>query len=135
MGLEKTISLDEIKNELEARTDNPIIHIDRTYHGVIHFITEDLDNKYYLDLSLVIANQKCRTTTYDPLTNYIYRCKECHSFNHNSCKKKLCTGCHRENCKKPCPNNQQKKCLNCNCLLYTSPSPRDRTRSRMPSSA
>ena len=23
----------------------------------------------------------------------------------------------------------------CNCLLYTSPSPRDRTRSRMPSSA
>ena len=24
---------------------------------------------------------------------------------------------------------------NCNCLLYTSPSPRDRTRSRMPSSA
>ena len=32
------------------------------------------------------------------------------------------------------------KCTNCNaplevCLLYTSPSPRDRTRSRMPSSA
>ena len=25
--------------------------------------------------------------------------------------------------------------LGCNCLLYTSPSPRDRTRSRMPSSA
>ena len=25
--------------------------------------------------------------------------------------------------------------LFCNCLLYTSPSPRDRTRSRMPSSA
>ena len=25
--------------------------------------------------------------------------------------------------------------LRCNCLLYTSPSPRDRTRSRMPSSA
>jgi 4-phosphopantoate--beta-alanine ligase len=25
--------------------------------------------------------------------------------------------------------------LNCDCLLYTSPSPRDRTRSRMPSSA
>ena len=25
--------------------------------------------------------------------------------------------------------------INCNCLLYTSPSPRDRTRSRMPSSA
>ena len=24
---------------------------------------------------------------------------------------------------------------NCDCLLYTSPSPRDRTRSRMPSSA
>ncbi|WDT36015.1 hypothetical protein PVA38_06145 [Streptococcus pneumoniae D39] len=26
-------------------------------------------------------------------------------------------------------------CLNIICLLYTSPSPRDRTRSRMPSSA
>ena len=25
--------------------------------------------------------------------------------------------------------------VSCNCLLYTSPSPRDRTRSRMPSSA
>ena len=25
--------------------------------------------------------------------------------------------------------------IGCNCLLYTSPSPRDRTRSRMPSSA
>ena len=25
--------------------------------------------------------------------------------------------------------------INCSCLLYTSPSPRDRTRSRMPSSA
>ena len=26
-------------------------------------------------------------------------------------------------------------CHSCTCLLYTSPSPRDRTRSRMPSSA
>ena len=26
-------------------------------------------------------------------------------------------------------------CICCSCLLYTSPSPRDRTRSRMPSSA
>ena len=26
-------------------------------------------------------------------------------------------------------------CICCTCLLYTSPSPRDRTRSRMPSSA
>ena len=35
--------------------------------------------------------------------------------------------------------SQDKKCGNCAafnvCLLYTSPSPRDRTRSRMPSSA
>ena len=30
---------------------------------------------------------------------------------------------------------QQIHSLSCNCLLYTSPSPRDRTRSRMPSSA
>ena len=28
-----------------------------------------------------------------------------------------------------------KAIINCSCLLYTSPSPRDRTRSRMPSSA
>ena len=28
-----------------------------------------------------------------------------------------------------------KKLTTCSCLLYTSPSPRDRTRSRMPSSA
>ena len=28
-----------------------------------------------------------------------------------------------------------KKVFNCSCLLYTSPSPRDRTRYRMPSSA
>ena len=31
-------------------------------------------------------------------------------------------------------NNQEIKIIR-NCLLYTSPSPRDRTRSRMPSSA
>ena len=31
--------------------------------------------------------------------------------------------------------NQYKLALICTCLLYTSPSPRDRTRSRMPSSA
>ena len=32
--------------------------------------------------------------------------------------------------------NGKMELLNCNiCLLYTSPSPRDRTRSRMPSSA
>ena len=30
---------------------------------------------------------------------------------------------------------QQELVLSANCLLYTSPSPRDRTRSRMPSSA
>ena len=32
-------------------------------------------------------------------------------------------------------NSSDKKAENLNCLLYTSPSPRDRTRSRMPSSA
>ena len=32
-------------------------------------------------------------------------------------------------------NSLQKSALWNNCLLYTSPSPRDRTRSRMPSSA
>ena len=31
--------------------------------------------------------------------------------------------------------NEQRKRLSYSCLLYTSPSPRDRTRSRMPSSA
>ena len=34
---------------------------------------------------------------------------------------------------------EERKCIGCDqctiCLLYTSPSPRDRTRSRMPSSA
>ena len=29
----------------------------------------------------------------------------------------------------------EEEVVSCNCLLYTSPSPRDRTRSRMPSSA
>ena len=38
------------------------------------------------------------------------------------------------------PENSRRTCLECFgkgyiCLLYTSPSPRDRTRSRMPSSA
>ena len=32
-------------------------------------------------------------------------------------------------------NGKYTKTMNKNCLLYTSPSPRDRTRSRMPSSA
>ena len=32
-------------------------------------------------------------------------------------------------------DNYLKDTINCICLLYTSPSPRDRTRSRMPSSA
>ena len=32
-------------------------------------------------------------------------------------------------------NKETHYALYCNCLLYTSPSPRDRTRSRMPSSA
>ena len=32
-------------------------------------------------------------------------------------------------------NLPENHCRNRNCLLYTSPSPRDRTRSRMPSSA
>ena len=32
-------------------------------------------------------------------------------------------------------NNQNYHFANIDCLLYTSPSPRDRTRSRMPSSA
>ena len=32
-------------------------------------------------------------------------------------------------------NNAETSCKNATCLLYTSPSPRDRTRSRMPSSA
>ena len=32
-------------------------------------------------------------------------------------------------------DKETKKPLNISCLLYTSPSPRDRTRSRMPSSA
>ena len=31
--------------------------------------------------------------------------------------------------------NEPQRGLECYCLLYTSPSPRDRTRSRMPSSA
>ena len=31
--------------------------------------------------------------------------------------------------------NDEYTCIKNNCLLYTSPSPRDRTRSRMPSSA
>ena len=35
----------------------------------------------------------------------------------------------------PTPLHQAKMVLVGNCLLYTSPSPRDRTRSRMPSSA
>ena len=33
------------------------------------------------------------------------------------------------------PNNMTGGEIGCTCLLYTSPSPRDRTRSRMPSSA
>ena len=37
--------------------------------------------------------------------------------------------------KKASPNWNQVKDLYMHCLLYTSPSPRDRTRSRMPSSA
>ena len=35
----------------------------------------------------------------------------------------------------PIHNEDRSLTLVCNCLLYTSPSPRDRTRSRMPSSA
>ena len=53
-----------------------------------------------------------------------------------------CIGCGY--CVKGCPfniprisarDNKAYKCTLCSCLLYTSPSPRDRTRSRMPSSA
>ena len=39
-------------------------------------------------------------------------------------------------CHKPAPGYRPDgNCRACICLLYTSPSPRDRTRSRMPSSA
>ena len=60
---------------------------------------------------------------------YLFECKdskETHKLTDNFIKKILCT------------SNKEKPifCDECkSCLLYTSPSPRDRTRSRMPSSA
>ena len=47
------------------------------------------------------------------------------------CKHKCCIAAHKDgnSCEKCNPNKEDL------CLLYTSPSPRDRTRSRMPSSA
>ena len=44
-------------------------------------------------------------------------------------------GCETSNCGLCTVFLDEKPVLSCSCLLYTSPSPRDRTRSRMPSSA
>src|SRR5665811_838572 len=45
--------------------------------------------------------------------------------------RRLCMNCQQPACASVCPVGALQK----TCLLYTSPSPRDRTRSRMPSSA
>ena len=62
-------------------------------------------------------------------------------FGYPEINNELCTDCHL--CEKICPilnikelkKNDYEKPLCYACLLYTSPSPRDRQKSRMPSSA
>ena len=114
INIDAKVDLNEIKQAIETTISKEIILINRTYHGIIHFITEDLDHTYYLDTLVPLNNQRFKITSYDPLTNYIYRCPNCHSFQHTKCNKKTCAQCHKENCKSTsCPKDKLKSCLNC----------------------
>ena len=72
-------------------------------------------------------------------------CYTCMHIRRNKGYDKICKLCNKKkddkdyivtfNMCKECNEKRKLEDKVCNCLLYTSPSPRDRTRSRMPSSA
>ena len=83
-------------------------------------------------LDLKVCRKMSARSTWCKTCITLHTCKVCEKLTHVVDKVPLCSTCTVKNVN----NFAQWVCDACRtCLLYTSPSPRDRTRSRMPSSA
>ena len=113
--VDKDKPLDDIKDKIETLLETEVVHIERLERSnLIIFVTLELNSKIHLEKEINIDQHLLQVKKYDPVVNYIYRCKSCHSFNHISCSKKVCYKCHSENCTPlECPKDKIKVCLNC----------------------
>ena len=78
----------------------------------------------FLSVNLSFANNKI-----EPTSNTKHSATDVNDFNEKTKQEK------REDSNKKSSGTNYHDIMSTTCLLYTSPSPRDRTRSRMPSSA